>query len=165
MYEFPPPGDEQQKLDMLAGDWSSEVRFYFDPAAEPMVKPGTYRATLDLGGYFLRREFRVDLDDAGDFKALAFHGFGLTGYDPFQRKYCGFWADSGSPAIYRTEATFDPSGDVYTETSHGPDPTGEPMRLRMVTTRHDPDHLQFNLFRTDDSGGETLVTEMRHTRV
>ena len=30
--------------------------------------------------------------------------YGLTGYDPFQRKYLGVWADSGSPALYWTEA-------------------------------------------------------------
>jgi Protein of unknown function (DUF1579) len=86
MYEFPKPGAEQESLTKLSGDWKSEVKFYFAPDAPPMVKPGTYRAKLDLGGYFLHREFRVDLDDAGDFKALAFHGYGLTGYDPFQRK-------------------------------------------------------------------------------
>jgi hypothetical protein len=164
MYEFPKPGAEHETLAMLAGDWNSEVRFYFDVTSEPMVKPGTYRARLDLGGYFLQREFRVDLDDAGEFNAVAFHGYGLTGYDPFQRKYLGVWVDSGSPALYFTEGAFDASGDVYTEMSRGPDPTGRPMTLRMVTTRHGRDRLTFNLYRTDHGDNETLITEMEHTR-
>jgi hypothetical protein len=165
MYEFPKPGAEQQALTTLSGDWNSEVRFYFDANAAPMVKPGTYRAKLDLGGYFLHREFRVDLDDAGDFKALAFHGYGLTGYDPFQRKYLGVWADSGSPALYLTEGSFDATGDVYTETSHGPDPTGKPLTLRMVTTRQNRDHMSFRIYRTNEGADETLITEMEHTRI
>jgi Protein of unknown function (DUF1579) len=70
MYEFPKPGAEQEMLTKLSGEWKSEVRFHFALDAPPMVKPGTYRARLDLGGYFLHREFRVDLDDAGEFKAL-----------------------------------------------------------------------------------------------
>jgi hypothetical protein len=163
MYEFPKPGAEHQTLAMLAGDWNSEVRFYFDAASEPMVKAGTYQARLDLGGYFLRREFLVDLDDAGEFKALAFHGYGLTGYDPFQRKYLGVWVDSGSPALYFTEGSFDASGDIYTETSRGPDATGKPMTLRMVTSRHGENRLKFNLFRLDGGANETLITEMEHT--
>jgi Protein of unknown function (DUF1579) len=165
MYEFPKPGAEQETLTKLSGDWKSEVKFYFAPDAPPMVKPGTYRARLDLGGYFLRREFRVDLDDAGDFKALAFHGYGLTGYDPFERKYRGVWADSGSPALYLTEGSFNAAGDVYTETSRGPDPTGKPLVMRMVTTLRGRDRLSLQMYRIEEGGTETLITEMDHVRL
>jgi hypothetical protein len=119
------------------------------------------RAKLDLGGYFLHREFRVDLD----FKALAFHGYGLTGYDPFQRKYLGVWADSGSPALYLTEGSFNAAGDVYTETSRGPDPTGKPLVMRMVTTLRGRDRLPLQMYRIEEGGTETLITEMDHVRI
>jgi hypothetical protein len=152
-------------LTKLAGEWKSEVRFHYAPGAPPMVKPGSHRAALDLGGYFLRREFRVDLEDAGDFKALAFHGYGLTGYDPFQQKYAGVWADSGSPAIYFTEGAFNDAGDIYTETSRGPDPTGKPLVIRLVTTIRGRDRMSLQMFRVDESGTEALVTEMDHVRV
>ena len=155
---------EHETLTTVTGDWDSEVTFYYDPGAEPMVKRGTYHAKLDLEGYFLHREFRVNLDDAGDFKSLAFHGYGLTGFDPFQRKYLGVWADSGSPALYWTEAAFDASGIVYTETSHGPDPVGKPLNLRMVTTTHGPDRMSFKIFRPDGGSGDVLITEMQHYR-
>lgn len=165
MYEFPKPGKEQETLETLGGEWRSEVRFYYAPGAPPMVRAGTYRAEVDLGGYFLRREFRVALDDAGDFKALAFHGYGLTGYDPFQRKYLGAWADSGSPALYLTEGCFNAEGDVFTETSRGPDPAGKPLVLRMVTTVLGRDRLSLKMVRIGEGGAETLITEMEHLRV
>lgn len=41
---------------------------------------------------------------------------------------------------------------------------GNPMTLRMVTSRHGDNRLTFNLFRLDRGGNETLITEMEHTR-
>jgi hypothetical protein len=165
MYAFPKPGAEQATLAKLSGNWKSQVKFYFAPGAPPMVKPGAYTAKLELGGYFLHREFRVDLDAADDFKAIAFHGYGLTGYDPFQRKYLGVWVDSGSPALYLTEGSFDATGAVYTETSRGPDPSGGALVIRMVTTLHGRDHLTFEMYRVEQDGGQSLITEMDHLRV
>lgn len=165
MSEFPKPGAEQATLTKLTGDWKSEVRFYSAADAPPMVRPGTYKAQLDVGGYFLHRELRVDLDAVGDFKAIAFHGRGFTGYDPFQQKYLGVWVDSGSPALYLTEGSFNADGDVYTETSRGPDPTGKPLVMRMLTTLSGQDRLSFKMYRVEEGGGETLITEMEHVRV
>jgi hypothetical protein len=115
-----------------------------------------YAAKLDLGGYFLARDF--------DFGGQTFVGRGLTGYDPYQKKYVGVWVDSGSPAVYHTEGAFDAAGKVYTETSEGPDPHGKPLRMRMTTEGTDKDRLLFKMYRLDDSGGETLLTEILHTR-
>jgi Protein of unknown function (DUF1579) len=164
VYEFPKPGPQQEQLAKLAGEWSSEVRFYYEPGAPPMVSPGSATARLDIGGYFLDREFRVELEDAGDFKGLAFHGRGLTGFDPFEGKYRGVWVDSGSPALYFTEGSFDATGNVYTETSRGPDPTGGPLVIRMVTTMQGRDESLLQMFRVAEDGTETLVTEIASHR-
>ncbi|MGH7717792.1 MAG: DUF1579 family protein [Gemmatimonadaceae bacterium] len=121
-------------------------------------------AKMDLGGYFLNREFEVALDDAGDFKGLAFHGRGLTGYNPYERKYLGVWVDSGSPAVYRTEGAFNDAGNLYTETSEGPDPQGNYMRMRLTTEVQDDDLQLFRIYQLDKDGRERLLTEMVHTR-
>ena len=164
MYDFPQPGAEQERLKQMTGEWNSQVKFYFQPGTPPMESNGTYRAKLDLGGYFLHREFEVELDSAADFTGLAFHGRALTGYDPYQKKYIGVWADSGSPAIYRTEGAFDKSGNLYTEISEGPDPEGKPMKFRMTTELKDQDHMLFKMYRPSEDGEEYLVTEIAHTR-
>src|SRR6266545_6480874 len=164
MYDYPQPGQEQERLGRLTGQWDSHVKFYFQPGAPPMEKMGRYTAKMDLGGYFLNREFEVALDDAGDFKRLDFHGRGLTGFNPYERKYLGVWVDSGSPAVYHTEGSFDDTGDVFTETSEGPDPEGRYMRMRLVTEVLDEDHQRFRISQLIAGGEERLVTEMIHTR-
>jgi Protein of unknown function (DUF1579) len=164
MYDFPKVGLEQERLSLFTGEWDSQVRFYFDPSVPPMEKIGRYTAKLDLGGYFLHREFEVQLDDAGNFAELAFHGRGLTGYDPFARKYLGVWADSGSPALYRTEGAFDSSGKVFKEASVGPGPSGEDLHLSMTTEVTSQDRLLFKIWRQLETGEDVLVTEMAHVR-
>ncbi|EHK54368.1 DUF1579 family protein [Allomesorhizobium alhagi] len=164
MYEFPKVGPEQERFSLFAGEWDSQVRFYFDPTQPPMEKAGRYTAKLNLGGYFLDREFEVDLDDAGDFAQLAFHGRGLTGYDPFAGKYLGVWADSGSPALYQTEGAFDASGRVFKEVSVGPGPDGKELHLRLITEIAGSDRQLFSIRRLLETGEEVLITEMVHTR-
>lgn len=163
MYEFAKPGKEQQQLHKLTGEYSSEVKFYFMPDQPPMVSKGSFKAFINLGGYFLDREFKVNLDDAENFSGLAFHGRAYTGYDPFKRKYIGVWIDSGSPALYITEGYFSDSGNIYHETSIGPDPQGNPMKMRM-TTEVDNGKLLFTMFRANEDGSEILITKMIHTK-
>jgi hypothetical protein len=164
MYEFPQPGPEQERLKELTGVWDSLVKFYFQPGTPPMESQGRYVAKLDLGGYFLYREFDVELDSAADFTGLAFQGRAFTAYDPYRNKYLGVWVDSGSPALYYTEGMFDESGKVYTETSDGPDPEGKPMKMRMTTEVQDQDHMLFKMYRLSEDGEAFLVTEIAHSR-
>jgi hypothetical protein len=46
----------------------------------------------------------------------------------------------------------------------GPDPTGKPLILRMVTTLQGADRLLFRMYRVGADGTEALVTEMAHVR-
>jgi Protein of unknown function (DUF1579) len=156
MFEFPKPGPEHERLRALTGVWDSQVKFYSQPGTPPEESNGEYAAELDLGGYFLARDFA--------FGGQAFVGRGLTGFDPYKRKYVGVWVDSGSPAVYHTEGAFDASGRVYTETSEGPDPHGKPLKMRMTTEVTDRDHLLFKMYRVGDDGTQTLITEIIHTR-
>jgi Protein of unknown function (DUF1579) len=164
MYEFPQPGQEQERLKVLTGMWDSLVRFYFEPGSPPMENRGRSVYKLELGGYFLFREIDVELDSAGEFKGMGFQGRAFTGYDPYRNKYIGVWVDSGSPALYYTEGTFDESGNVYTETSEGPDADGRPLKMRMTTEVQDQDHMLFKMYRLGEDGEAFLVTEIAHSR-
>jgi hypothetical protein len=164
MYDFPKVGPGHDRFAIFTGEWDSKVRFYFDPSQPPMEKTGRYSAKLSFGGYFFERDFEVQLDDAGDFSQLAFQGRGLSGYDPFEGKYLGVWADSGSPALYRTEGAFDASGKVFTESSVGPGPDGKPMHLRLVTEIIDGEQQRFSIVKPTENGEHVLITEMVHTR-
>jgi hypothetical protein len=156
MYDFPKPGPEHKQLEQLTGTWDSAVKVYFQPDAPPYESSGECVTKLDLGGYFLIRDF--------SYGGEGFRGRGLTGYDPFQKKYLGVWVDSDSPGVYRTEGSFDASGKIFTETSDGPDPQGKPLRMRMTTEIKDENHLLFKIYRRGEDGGESLLTEITHTR-
>ncbi|XSC45756.1 DUF1579 family protein [Bradyrhizobium sp. RDT10] len=163
MYNFPKVGPEQERFSLFTGEWDSQVRFYFDPPNHRWRRSGAISPSSILAAIF-DREFEVQLDDAGDFAELAFHGRGLTGYDPFAGRYLGIWADSGSPALYRTEGTFDASGKVFTESSVGPGPDGKELHLRLITEVIDPDRQRFSIQRLMATGEDVLIPEMVHAR-
>jgi hypothetical protein len=152
--EFPKPTAEHERLRQMAGTWDAAVKCHF----MQQEGKGEYRAAIDLGGFFLVTEFK------GELAGKPFQGRGLTGYDPFKKKYVGTWVDSMSPGIYNAEGAFDPSGKVFTETLEGPCPEGKPMRMRAVTQIKGNDHMHFQMHMRGDDGKETLMMEIAYTR-
>jgi hypothetical protein len=156
--DFPKPGAEHDRLKQMVGVWDGLVKCSFEPGKSPQESKGVLTAKMDLGGFFLVTEFK------GELMGQAFHGRGMTGYDLFKKKYVGVWADSMSPAIYTSDAAFDKSGKVFTEIMEGPDPKGNPMKMRAVTTIKDQDHMHFQMFAQDKEGKESLMMETAYTR-
>lgn len=156
--EFPKPGPEQEQLKKLAGDWQGECKFY-PPGAEDAVEfEGNYTAKLDVGGYFLISKFE------GNLGGQAFQGRGMTGYDPFQKKYTGVWVDSMGPAIYHIRGEWDKAGKTYTEQMKGPRPDGKPMKMRLVTKVIDDDQLHMTMYAPGEDGKEARMMEIKYTR-
>lgn len=151
--EFPKPGEEQAKLKQMEGDWDGEVTCHLQK--EPT--DGIFTAKMDLGGFFLVTEFKAKI------MGMPFHGRGMTGYDPFQKKYVMVWADSMSPAIYHGEGSFDDDGKVFTEKMTGPGPEGKPMNMRMTTTLEDKDHMTFVIY-GEHEGKEMQMMQVKYTR-
>lgn len=156
--EFPKPGPRQKLLAKMAGDWSSSVKFYPPGADEPVASKGEYKAEMSLGGYFLITTYK------GAFGGDEFQGHGMTGYDPFEKKYTGAWADSMGPFIYQTEGQFDEAGRVYTETMEGPGPDGKPMKFHSVTRFEDENHMHYTLYLVGEKGERRKMMEIAHTR-
>lgn len=157
--EAPKPGPEHEQLKALVGDWDAQVKFYMKPGEKPEESKGEYTARLDVGGFFLTTEFKGQ-----PFGGMKFHGRGLTGYDPFKKKYVGVWVDSMSPAIFSSEGEFDKQGKVYKETMQGPGPDGKVMKMKMTTEIKDKDHVVFKLFNPGEDGKDVLMMEIGYTR-
>lgn len=155
MSVFAPPDENHAALRRLTGAWSAQIRYFDNPGGPPTERTGEYLARVDLGGYFLFRQM--------NFGMQGFQGHGLTGFDPFKKKYVGTWADSESPVIYATEGTFDTTGKVFTETSVGPDPNGRDVSITMITEIVDDTHATFRMF-AGDSAEKTQVLEVLLTR-
>jgi hypothetical protein len=152
---FAAPDEHHAALRRLTGAWSAQIRYFEAPDAPPVERTGEFLARLDLGGYFLFRQI--------NFGMQGFQGHGVTGWDPFKKSYVGTWADSESPVIYGTEGAFDERGNVFTETSEGPDADGTMLRLLMITEIVDDTHATYRMFRTD-RGSHELQVEILLTR-
>lgn len=152
---FAPPDENHAALRRLTGAWAAQIRYFEAPGAPPVERAGELLARLDLGGYFLVRQV--------NFGMQGFQGNGVTGWDPFQQRYVGMWADSESPVIYATAGSFDARGNVFTETSEGPGPDGANVKMRMVTEIVDDTHATYRMYRTD-RGTDELQVEILLTR-
>lgn len=153
--EFPKPSPEHELLKQMAGLWDAHIKCSMP---KPQESKGVFTANMDLGGFFLVTEFKGQLGE------LPFQGRGLTGYDPFKKKYVGTWVDSMGPGIYHSEGAWDKAGKVFTETMEGPCPKGMPMKMRAVTQVKDSNHMQFQMYMRGDDGKETLMMEIAYTR-
>lgn len=156
--EMPKPGPEHAKLKEMAGAWTAVVKCSFEPGKPAQESKGESTAKLDLGGFFLVTEFKATL------LGMPFHGHGISGYDPYKKKYVGVWVDTMSPGIFRSEGTFDKSGKILTEMMEGPDPKGNVMKMRIVTEMKDADHMHFQMYSQGENGKETLTMEIAYTR-
>ncbi len=156
--DFPKPGVEHEQLKQMTGLWDAHVKCTFEPGKSPQESKGGYTGKLDVGGYFLVTEFK------GEILGKPFQGRGLTGYDPFKKKYVGVWVDSMSPALYTMEGAFDKSGKVFTEIMDGPDPQGKPMKMRATTEIKGQDQMHFQMHVRGPDGKESLIMEIAYTR-
>jgi hypothetical protein len=156
--DFPKPGPEQERLKVMAGTWDGNVKCTFEPGKPAQESKGVLVAKLDLGGFFLTSEFK------GDLGGMPFQGRGVTGYDPFKKKYTGVWVDSMSPSLFMIEGSFDKTGKVYTELMEGPDPKGNVMKMRAVTEMKDADSMRFTMFNRGEDGKEAQMMEITYTR-
>ncbi len=153
---FPQPGPEQKLLAQMAGEW--DVKMNCQAPTGPMEGTGTYVAKMDLNGLFLVCDLHVTMGPT------SFDGRGITGFDPHQKKYVGAWADSMSPSLHTIEGSWDKAGKVYTETIHGPDPTGKPTTFTMITEVKDADHLATKMLMPGEDGKPTVMMESTYTR-
>jgi hypothetical protein len=156
---FPEPGPEQKLLAQMEGEWDTKMTCHVGPTgAEPVEGSGTYTAKMDLNGFFLICDLRATLGP------MPFEGRAITGYDPFKKKYVGTWADSMSPALHSIEGEWDKAGKVYTETIHGPDPTGKPITFTMITEIKNADQFTTKMMMPGEDGKETLAMKATYTR-
>jgi hypothetical protein len=154
---WPKPGPEHEALKALTGEWDALVKCT-GPDGKVEESTGTYSAKLDVGGYFLITEFK------GKMLGMDFHGRGINGYDPFQKKYTGVWVDSMSPGLYKVEGSFDKEGRVLTEKMEGPGPDGTPMKFRLTSEIKGKDTFVQKLYMADPDGKEMMGIETTYTR-
>ena len=159
MEKFGTPGPEHQRLLKGVGTWDVVSKMWMDPAREPTVSKGTQVQRAILGGRYIQ----YDLE--GDMAGMPFSGFGITGYDRYNKKVVSLWLDSMGTGFYLTEGSCDEAGQVCTETGSWDDyMTGKKMNVRDVVRHLDDDHFTMEMYTGGPDGKDVKMMEATYTR-
>jgi hypothetical protein len=155
--DFPKAGPEHEVLKKMEGEWNADITCHV-PGQPEMESKGTMTAKMDLNGFFLITDFQ------GKLAGQDFKGHGVTGYDPFKKKYTGVWVDSMSPGLYDVSGEVSKDGAEFRETMEGPGPDGKPMKFRSVTTFKSKDEHSWTMYMAGPDGKEIKMMETKYTR-
>lgn len=153
------PGKYHAHLAQLEGDWRYSLKWWSDPAAEPLESAGTCKKTMIFGGRYLQEEFN------GDFMGQPFHGLGITGYDNTSGQFVSTWIDNAGTGILFSSGQSDASGKVQTFHSDHLNPvTLQTDKLRFVTRLVDANRHVFESYVTSTGADEHLQMWIEYVR-
>jgi len=156
---MPKPGPEHETLKMDVGTWNAVVEFTPGPGAPPMTSKGIEVNTIGCGGLCLITDFKGE-----SMPGVAFHGHGVTAWDPMKKKYVGSWTDSMSQGLMTGESTYDSAAKKLTGTMEGPDMTGAVTKVRNVVDVKDANNRVMTAFATGPDGKEVQVMKITYVR-
>lgn len=154
--DYMTPGEKQNGLAKMTGDWKYTSKIWMAPGQEPMSTEGTARYDMLLGNRYL--QVKVN----GNVMGMPFEGIGVTGYDNAAKMFQSSWIDNfGTGVLYMT-GTMDDKG-VITLTGSMTDPmTGKATQERQVL-RSEGEKFIMEMYDTKD-GVEHKSMEIIYTR-
>ena len=159
MEQYGTPGPEHKLLLEGVGTWDVASKYWMDPAAPPMESKGKSVQRTILGGRYIQYDYE------GDAMGMPFQGYGLSGYDRYNKKYVSLWLDTWSTGFYFTEGTCDPENKVCTETGVWDDyTTGTKMKVKNVYTHINRDKFVMEMYMVMPDGKEVRTMELTYTR-
>jgi hypothetical protein len=149
-------GEHHKWLEKCAGQWDAEMKFWMDPAGEPMESKGTEKNQMIFDGRYLKSEF------SGEWMGEKFDGFSLMGYNNAEGRFESIWVDSSGTAIMFS--TGERQGDKLTLKGEMKDCMSE----QMVQFRHEmkfegPSKRVFTGYHTME-GQEMKAMEIVYTK-
>ena len=156
--DYMTPGPMHEMMAKTAGDWKTTIKFWMDPAGEPMVTEGTSKAEMILGGRYLKETSNSTV------MGMPMEGMSITGYDNFTKEFTSIWIDNMGTGTTVAKGSYDK--ETKTITLHGSmvDPmTGKDTKYRQVLNIIDDNHHTFEMF-VDHDGQEVKNMEVDYTR-
>lgn len=153
------PGEGQQFLARMAGEWDVQKTFHRRGGGEPQRSSGRCTQTMIHGGRFLRSEFEFTTDQGTS------TGTGLIGFDPASGTFTSSWIDSRSTrvSLRQSEGAFD-GAQIELQSRTLGQPEDASRRSRTVTRFDDQGRLVHRQYRLGDDGQQSLVMELLLTR-
>lgn len=159
MEKYAAPGEHHKHLEMLAGTWTTQTKFWPAPGAPVMESTGIAEHKMILGGRYLQTSYR------GDFAGMPFEGTGVAAYDRFLNRYIETWVDSFGTMVLVSDGMCDGTGKVRTLTARFVDPmTQKPTTMRSVYRFQDADHYVLEMYTQSGNDPEFKVMEIAHAR-
>lgn len=153
--------EHHEKFKPFEGTFRAEVKMWMGPG-EPMVSTGTMVNTLDLGGRYLRQEYKGDPMD-GPFPN--FEGRGFWGYNTIDERYEGVWVDNASTMMMTDVGQVDETGRTWEMCGEMTCPmTRAPSRRRSVIRLIDENTHVMEMYHTGPDGTEVKSMEITYTR-
>ncbi|HXH06712.1 MAG TPA: DUF1579 domain-containing protein [Vicinamibacterales bacterium] len=154
---LPKPGPEHELFRQEEGTWDAVVEMSMPPG-QAVTSRGVETNTIGCGGLCLISDFKGEL-----MPGAAFHGHGITTWDPAKKKYVGSWTDSMSQGLGITEGTWDAATRTLTGWMEGPDMTGQTVRVKSVVEYRGETRI-FTLYGPGPAGPETPMMKITYTR-
>jgi hypothetical protein len=152
------PGAEHEWFKTFTGDWDADVKFLTNGGGQ---SKGVMHGKLILGGRYMQLDYEGTMD--GPNGPTPFKGLGIVGFDNGKKKYTDVWIDEMSTGMMTTEGTR--QGDSITMDGQVTEPmSGQPMKVREVTTLVDKDHYTYELHMADASGTLSKMMEIKYSR-
>lgn len=155
------PRAEHKVLEMMAGSWAFETKFWMSPEAQPETSTGSSKNAMVLGGRFLKEE------SEGTWNGEPFNGTGYTGFDNIKGEYVSVWIDSAATGIMHSSGRYDEAKKTFTYNGTGSCPlTGEKdMKMRLEIVLTDKNHYTMSGYRMGPDGVEFKGMEIAYTRL
>jgi hypothetical protein len=147
---MPKPSAEMKELRQLMGTWTTDEKFEPSPFMPPGgTATGTNTARLGPGG------FSVLMEQHSKSAMGAFAGHGVFTWDPNEKAYKFFWADSMTPGVVTETGHKEGENLVFTgETTM----QGKKIATKDVMSDRTPTSYTLTSYMNDGSGEKQMMT-------
>ena len=155
------PCEQHKHIEYFVGEWQSIIKSWNEPGKEPAVRTQEIRVESFFDGRFTRAHIKTDASDIG----MILETMVINGYDNFKQEFFSITLSSQRTDYYLTAGKLDKTGKIRTDTAVRTDIfTGEPYRVKAITTIINQDKYTYEYYQIDPEGNEVKKMDITYTR-
>jgi len=101
------PGLDQERLNPLIGEWTTEIKSWKTPESEPVTLKGTVTRRWTLNGRFVEENAENETSRGKRFRSIAYLGYN-RGTELYER----FWMTNTWTGMFTERGRYDPDSNV-----------------------------------------------------
>jgi hypothetical protein len=117
--EYMTPGTPHKMMESTVGEWTSKVKIWMDPSAEPIHTEGTATNQMIFGGRYLQT------NHTGTMMGMPFEGMSIEGYDNASNEYFSTWIDNMGTGLAVSKGTYDEAANMLVMNGTMTDPVSK----------------------------------------